>query len=189
MANIIVQSRDKKGHVSGLLASHLELALRKVAQAAKAMHGSLFLSLLFLSFFVLFSLSSFSSRSSLLYFLICSSASIHMPRIGAGTPGFKWYTAEHLIRKLLVVRQIDVFVYLHHFLFLFLFSSFTSLTSSSRTESAYFDLVEILLLQRRTTQGRAKHNHHHYNHNFSLTLLLLLLLLPLLREDKKTTKE
>eukprot|EP00026_Physarum_polycephalum_P001249 Phypoly_transcript_01250.p1 GENE.Phypoly_transcript_01250~~Phypoly_transcript_01250.p1 ORF type:complete len:1141 (+),score=298.60 Phypoly_transcript_01250:98-3520(+) len=76
VANIIVQSRDKKGNISGLIASHLELALRKVAQAAKTLH-----------------------------------ASVHMPRIGAGTPGFKWYTAEHLIRKILVIRQIDVYVY------------------------------------------------------------------------------
>ncbi len=46
-----------------------------------------------------------------------------MPRIGAGTPGFQWYTAEHLIRKCLVGKGIDTYVYLYRIFVLAFLSS------------------------------------------------------------------
>ena len=38
---------------------------------------------------------------------------LHMPRIGADTPGFNWYTVDRLIRNEICAKGVDCFVYYH----------------------------------------------------------------------------
>lgn len=39
------------------------------------------------------------------------SCSVHLPRIGFGTPSFNWYGAERLIRKLISNKGIEAWIY------------------------------------------------------------------------------
>ena len=44
-------------------------------------------------------------------FCITTQATVHMPRIGATTPGFNWYGTEKLLRKALCGKGIHVLIY------------------------------------------------------------------------------
>ena len=47
-------------------------------------------------------------------FLLFSIATVHLPRIGYNTPSFNWYGTERLVRKLLVSKGIETFMYPYH---------------------------------------------------------------------------
>ncbi|KDO19336.1 hypothetical protein SPRG_15397 [Saprolegnia parasitica CBS 223.65] len=51
------------------------------------------------------------SLKALAGFARATGASVHMPRLGAGTPGFNWYAVERLLKKHLVRCGVETSVY------------------------------------------------------------------------------